>query len=150
MTTIYFVCHGNICRSPAAEYIFKQLIEERRLSDLFEVDSFALTREEIGNGVYLPMKRALEKKGIPFGNHRAKLLTAADVEKADYIFYMDEENEWLIHRYFGSSSKFRPIYWKTSNIREIEDPWYTGRYDLVVRQIQECVENLLKELSAQH
>ena len=98
MKTIIFVCHGNICRSPAAEWIFKQKLIKYHLEDKFNVISKATSREEIGNDIYPPMKRALYNKEIPFYKHRATQISQEDYDNADYIFYMDNNNlRWLNH-----------------------------------------------------
>ena len=92
MTHILFVCHGNICRSPMAEFIMKALIRKAGCEKTITVDSVAATTEEIGNDMYPPAKRMLTKKGIPFSPRRARLITASDYARADYILCMDEEN----------------------------------------------------------
>ena len=92
MTHILFVCHGNICRSPMAEFIMKALIRKAGCEKAITVDSVAATTEEIGNDMYPPAKRMLAKKGIPFSPRRARLITASDYARADYILCMDEEN----------------------------------------------------------
>ena len=86
---ILFLCHGNICRSPMAEFIMKDLVKKRNLQDRFIIDSAAVTTEEIGNGIYPPAKRKLYEKGIPFDDHRARLITKKEVEENDMVFVMD-------------------------------------------------------------
>ena len=140
MKTIIFVCHGNICRSVAAEYIFKSLSKE------YDVISRATSLEETGNDIYPPMKRELNKNHIPFDRHYAKRIDYKDYDKADYIFYMDDENYYSLSRMFPHSNKIYPIYKYTSDISEIEDPWYTGRFDLVVSQITKCLKDILNNI----
>ena len=140
MKKIIFVCHGNICRSPAAEYIMK------KLSSDFIVISRATSYEEIGNDIYPPMKRELIKNNIPFDRHYASRITYEDYIDADYIFYMDDENYYSLMNRFGSSDKILPIYKYTPSINEIEDPWYTGRFDVVFRQIKECLIDILHNI----
>ena len=140
MKTIIFVCHGNICRSVAAEYIFKSLSKE------YDVISRATSLEEIGNDIYPPMKRELMRNHIPFDRHYAKRIDYKDYEKADYIFYMDNENYYSLNRMFPNSNKIYPIYKYTFDISEIEDPWYTGRFDLVVSQITKCIKDILNNI----
>ena len=94
------------------------------------------------------MKTALNRAGIPFSSHRATRITHVDYAWADYIFYMDEENLCYLKRLLPSMDKVKPIYIYTDDIREIEDPWYTGRYDLVVKQINQCVKDIIKNLEA--
>lgn len=135
---IIFVCHGSICRSPAAEFILKYL------SDNYDVISRAVSYEESGNDIYPPMKAALNRAGISFSSHRATRITKDDYDWADYVFYMDEENLYYLHRFFMNGEKIKPINLYTPSINEIEDPWYTGRYDLVVSQITQCVKDIIK------
>ena len=140
MKKIVFVCHGNICRSVAAEYIMKSL------TDKYEVISRATSYEEIGNDIYPPMKRVLSSYGVPFGRHSAKRIDYEDYESSDYIFYMDEENMYSLLRMFPHSNKIYPIYKYSASINEIEDPWYTGRFDLVFKQIKQCIIDILANI----
>jgi protein-tyrosine phosphatase len=140
MKKIIFVCHGNICRSVAAEYIMKNM------TDKFEVISRATSYEEIGNDIYPPMKRELIKNGIPFDRHYAKRIDYKDYEWADYIFYMDEENRYSLERMFPNSNKILPIYKFTNEIYEIEDPWYSSRFDLVIKQLIICIKEILANI----
>ena len=141
MKKIIFVCHGNICRSVAAEYIMKNKTKD------FVIESKATSYEEIGNDIYPPMKRELLKNNIPFNRHYASRITREDFESSDYIFYMDNENYYSLIRMFGNSDKILPIYKYTKDIYEIEDPWYTNRFDVVVKQITRCVDDILKNIS---
>ena len=140
MSKIIFVCHGSICRSPAAEMIFKML------SDEHQVISKALTFEEIGNDIYPPMKRELDRRGIPYTKHYAEYLKPSDVDWADYIFYMDIENRYMLVRRYGELDKFQPIFRYTNSVTEIEDPWYTGNYKKVVDQITTCIKDIIKNI----
>lgn len=137
---IIFVCHGSICRSPAAEMIFKSLCNKH------EVISRAVSHEEIGNDIYPPMKRELTRRGIPFTRHYAAYLTERDFLEADYIFYMDSSNRYLLTSRFGESSKILPIFNFTSGIDEIEDPWYTDNYEKVVTQVTTCVKDIIANI----
>lgn len=140
MKKIIFVCHGNICRSVAAEYIMKSLTNN------YVIVSRATSYEEIGNDIYPPMKRELLKNNIHFGRHYATRIDYKDYESSDYIFYMDDENRYMLERMFPNSNKIYPIYKYSKNIFEIEDPWYTGRFDLVVSQIKECIKDILANI----
>lgn len=140
MRKIIFVCHGNICRSVAAEYIMKSLTKD------YGIESRATSFEEIGNDIYPPMKRELIKNNIPFERHHAKRIDINDFHSADYIFYMDNENKYSLYRMLGESSKILPIYQFSAGIYEIEDPWYTDRFDLVVGQITLCVKDIIDNL----
>ena len=142
MKTIIFVCHGSICRSPACEYIAKSLSQDYRFI------SRAISFEEIGNDIYPPMKRALQEAGIPYGRHHAEYLTKEDIEEADAVFYMDESNRRrLQYAYPRYMNKMKPVFAYTPGIREIEDPWYTGRFDLVVDELTTCVKDVLRCLA---
>lgn len=141
MKKIIFVCHGNICRSVAAEFIMKSM------TDKFEIISRATSYEEIGNDIYPPMKRELTKNNIPYKRHYAQRIDKQDYDSSDYIFYMDDENRYMLERMFPNSNKIFPIYKFTSGINEIEDPWYSDRFDLVVRQITQCIKDILNNIN---
>ena len=147
MKTIIFVCHGNICRSPAAEWIMKHLLLKYKLEEDFFVISRATSLEEIGNDIYPPMKRALYNKEIPFYEHHAKRISLDELNKADYIFYMDNLNKSYLERLFGPlPSKVQIITNYSDSVSIIDDPWYTGDFDNVVDQIEECCENIITRL----
>ena len=147
MKTITFVCHGSICRSPAAAFIAKQYLKELGREGEFDIQIRATSSEEIGNDVYLPMKRELMRRGIALYPHRATRISRADYEHADYIFYMDEENRWSLNRQLEDYKHILfPINKWTPSIREIEDPWYTDRYELVVTEITECIHDIFKHI----
>lgn len=147
MKTIIFVCHGNICRSVAAEYIMKNLLIKYHLEDRFNVISRATSTEEIGNDIYPPMKRALYNKEIPFYQHKAKQITTLDYENADMIFYMDSYNkrnlDYMLDDY---KNIIKPITMYTSSLSIIDDPWYTGQFDEVVEQLTMCIEDIIPHL----
>lgn len=141
MKNIIFICHGSICRSPAAEMIMKSLTNE------FNVTSRAVSFEEIGNDIYPPMKRELIKRGIPLQRHSASRITKEDYENADYIFYMDSSNKYYLSRLFNDfDNKILPIFHFTPEIDEIEDPWYTDNYVKVVDQITKCVKDIINNI----
>ena len=148
MKNIVFVCHGNICRSPAAEFIFKKAIKERGLESEFNVSSFALSNEEIGNDIYYPMKDELRRQGIPFTRRNAKRLTQEDYEDADVIFYMDSSNKRILDFYINDHKHILHLISEFSkDIPYVEDPWYTDRYTLVVNQLTQCVNDILDNLN---
>ncbi len=89
MKTVIFLCHGNICRSAAAEFVFKKLVKEEGRESEFHIYSRGVSNEEYGNDTYPPMKRALDRAGIPYERHFAQRITAEEYAEADYIFYMD-------------------------------------------------------------
>ena len=148
MKTIVFVCHGNICRSPAAEFIALDLLVKRGTADQAKVFSRATSLEEIGNDVYPPMKRALAEAGIPYFPREAKRLSQAEYDAADIVYYMDELNLRYLSRIIVDRKRIlRPITALVPDINEIEDPWYSGRYELVIRQIRRCVTAILDDLN---
>ena len=143
MIKILFVCHGNICRSPMAEFVLKDLVEKAGLSDRFEIASVAVSREELGNPVYPPARRELQLHGIRCDGHAARQITAADLAHFDHIYYMDTSNARYLHRLFGDqAAKCRPLL-----SRDVADPWYCGNFDEAYRDIVEGCENILKELT---
>ena len=147
MKQIIFVCHGNICRSPAAEWIMKHLLLKYKLEEDFFVISRATSLEEIGNDIYPPMKRALYNKEIPFFEHHAKRITLEELEKADYVFYMDALNKRYMERLFGPlPDKCQIITKYSENPEYIDDPWYTGDFDNVVEQIENCCDDIIQKV----
>ena len=147
MKTIIFVCHGSICRSPAAAFIAKQYIKELGREDEFNVIIRATSSEEIGNDVYPPMKRELFRRGVMTYPHAAQRIRQIDYDNADYIFYMDYENQYSLNRQIDDyKSILFPINKWTPGINEVEDPWYTGRYELVCDEISECIKDIFKHI----
>jgi protein-tyrosine phosphatase len=143
MKRIVFVCHGNICRSVAAEYICKDFLRGKGLLEGFDIISRATSREEIGNDIYPPMKRELLSRGIPLEKHRATQITQQDYESADAILYMDEENRYYLDRMLNDHKRIiRPIFYLSPEIDEIEDPWYSGRFGKVVNEITVCLNDI--------
>ena len=147
MKTIIFVCHGNICRSPAAANIMTNLLlTQSNVGDFFVI-SRATSTEEIGNDIYPPMKRALYNKEIPFFEHHAKQITKKEFDEADYIFYMDSLNKRYLERMFGELPNKCQIITKYSQYPEyIDDPWYTGDFDNVVDQLTQCCRDIISNL----
>ena len=140
---IIFICHGNICRSPIAEIIFSDLVKENHLD--INVSSRATSLEEIGNDIYPPMKRVISNHGYYDVHHYASRITQKEFETADYIFYMDNNNLRYLERLFGPSSKFHLITEFLDNI-EIEDPWYTDRFEFVYQRIKKACESIIKHI----
>ena len=147
MKNIIFVCHGNICRSPAAEWIMKDLLSKYGLEGKYNVISRATSLEEIGNDIYPPMKRELNARDIYFESHYAKQITKEDYDWADYIFYMDSNNKrnlnYLIE---DTNEKYQIITKYTGFPGDIDDPWYSGEYEIVFDQIQESCEKIIQNL----
>ncbi|MBE6646855.1 MAG: low molecular weight phosphotyrosine protein phosphatase [Ruminococcaceae bacterium] len=152
MKKIMFVCHGNICRSPMAEFIFKKKLSERGLEKDFLVTSSATSREEIignvGNPVYPPARAELRRHGISCDGKRAVQFTKADYEKYDLIITMDSMNVRNLMRIIGSDpdGKVKKLMDYTSRGGDVADPWYTGDFDVTYRDILYGCEELLKTL----
>lgn len=147
MINVIFLCHGNICRSSAAEYVFKDLLRKEGRENEFHVISKGASSEEQGNDIYPPMKRALQKAGIPFERHVAMRITQSDYDNADAIFYMDDENIRLLSwRIKDTKHICHPLFEFTNGIYEIEDPWYSGEFDKVLREITMCCKDILKNI----
>ncbi|MBQ8382249.1 MAG: low molecular weight phosphotyrosine protein phosphatase [Clostridia bacterium] len=155
MTKVIFVCHGNICRSPMAEFIFKKLVEERGLSGAFTVASSATSTEEIlngvGNPVYPPARAELAKHGISCGDKRAVQLQRSDYGKYDLFIGMDGANIRNMHRILGGdpNGKIRKLMDYTSRGGDVVDPWYSDRFDVAYRDISEGCTALLDALTAE-
>ena len=131
MIKIMFICHGNICRSPMAEFVMKDLVKKKRLEDVFEIASCATSREEIGNDMHYGSKNKLREVGIPFSRRRAVQLTRADYDSYDYLIAMDGYNLRNISRIIGSGpeKKVHLLLEYAGELRDIADPWYTGNFD---------------------
>lgn len=149
MIRVLFVCLGNICRSPMAEFIMKSIISERGLSDRFYIASAATSTEEIWNGVgnpvYSPAKRELAKHGISCEGKRAVQITKADYGKYDYILGMEERNIRNILRIVGKDPehKVKLLLDYSDHPRDIADPWYTGNFESTYRDVVEGCEGFL-------
>ncbi|MCD8329161.1 MAG: low molecular weight phosphotyrosine protein phosphatase [Lachnospiraceae bacterium] len=146
MTKILFVCFGNICRSPMAEFIMKDMVAKRHLEDQFLIESAAHTSEEIGNPVYPPARRELAHHGIDCAGKRARKLTKADYDRFDWILGMDQLNLGYMLRILGGDpdQKVRLLLDFTDRPRDIADPWYTGEFGLTYKELVEGCEALLE------
>ena len=147
MTKILFVCHGNICRSPMAEFLTKELVCEKGLQNEFYIESAATSTEEIGNGVYPPVKRILKARGIDCGEKHARQMTRADYDKFDYIVCMDERNLRNM-RYIAidSKNKYSRLLDYTNDPHDVADPWYSGDFATTEREVQQGCEALLNHI----
>lgn len=127
---ILFVCHGNICRSPMAQCVMQNLVNERNLTNQFVIDSAATTTEELGNPMYPPARRELERHGVPVVAHRARQITRQDGDTWDYIVFMDAENERHLRRILGAHPRAQvlPLMSFAGSTRDVADPWYTGDF----------------------
>ena len=150
MKKILFVCHGNICRSPMAEFVMKDMLEKAKLSYLAQVDSAATSTEEIGNDVHPGTKRKLREEGIPFSKRGAVQVKNSDYDKYDWIIGMDQWNIRNLVRRFGGDpdGKVRLLLSFAGSQRDIADPWFTGDFDATYDDVVEGCKGLLKELKA--
>ena len=141
MIKILFVCHGNICRSPMAEFVLKDMVKKAGVADQFHIESVAVSREELGNPVYPPARREMQRHGVSCDGHHARQITQRDVDKFDHIFYMDSSNARYLERMFPGETKFRSFL-----NRNVADPWYTGDFTQTWLDICEGCQNILEEL----
>jgi len=147
MIRILFLCHGNICRSPMAEFIMRELVRRAGLSDRIETDSAAITREEIGNDMYPPARKKLTQMHIPFARRAARQVTAQEIRAYDYVYLMDASNRALLRRLVGADAeKACPLL----SERDIADPWYTGDFDATYCDILEGCTALLQRIRREH
>jgi len=150
---LMFVCHGNICRSPMAEFMMKELLRQAGLEGAVFVTSSATSTEEIWNGVgnpvYPPAKAELARHGISCEGKRAVQLQSSDYAKYDLFIGMDSANIRNMHRIFGGDpeGKIRKLMDYTDRPGDVADPWYSDRFDVAYRDIYEGCQGLLKTLS---
>ena len=143
MIKILFVCHGNICRSPMAEFVMKDLVKKAGREKEFFIASAAVSREELGNPVYPPARRELMKHGIRCDGHAAHQITREELEGYDRIYYMDGSNARYLRRLFGEdAAKCRPLL-----PRDVADPWYSGDFTRTWNDVLEGCTAILEELS---
>ena len=145
MTTLLFICHGNICRSPMAEFLFRHLAAQAGRSAEFEVASAAVSDEETGNDLYPPAKRTLAAHGIPFTRHAARKITRADYAYYDHIICMDRSNLRLLRYLIGddTAGKVSLLMQWTGESRDVADPWYTGDFETTYRDLLQGCTALL-------
>ena len=149
MIKILFVCHGNICRSPMAEFVMKDLVNKKGMADQFEIASAATSTEEIGNPVYPPAKRKLKEHGISCEGKTARQMTKADYTNYDYIIAMDRFNLRNMTRFVGNDpdNKVSLLMDFTSHPGDVADPWYTGDFDATWNDVNEGCVGILKRLN---
>ena len=141
MINVLFICHGNICRSPMAEFVMKDLVKKAGREKEFSIASAAVSREEIGNPVYPPARGELQKHGIRCDGHAAHQITRAELDEYDMIYYMDTSNARYLRRLFGDGAeKCRPLL-----DRDVADPWSTGDFSATWADILEGCQRILEE-----
>lgn len=149
MHKILFICHGNICRSPMAEFLLKDIVNKRGLADAFEIASAATSREEIGNPVHYSTRTKLAQFGISVAGKHAVQVTKHDYEHYDLLLVMDSNNIRNLRRVIGedTQNKVHLLLGYTERKGEsIADPWYTGDFDVTYNDIMEGLAGLLEQL----
>lgn len=148
MIKILFICHGNICRSPMAQFVFQDMVNKRGLADRFTIDSKATSTEELGNSPHPGTVRKMNELGIPMIPHRASQLNRRDYEEYDYFIGMDTWNMRNINRIFGGDPEGKVYKFLSfgSDGRDIADPWYTGNFDETYEDVLEGCEGFLAYL----
>ena len=149
MIKVLFICLGNICRSPMAEFVFKDMVSKRGLSEKFLIESAATSREAVGEGIYYGTRDILKEKGIPFTQHISRQMTKEDYKKFDYILGMEEKNIKNIMTIIGEDkeNKVYRLLDFSENPRNIIDPWYYGNFDSTYYDIEEGCNKFLEYLS---
>ena len=148
MKKILFVCHGNICRSPMAEFVMKELVRRAGLSDQFLIESAATSREELGNDMHYGTRAKLREQGIPFTRRAARQIRPDDYDRYDYLVAMDDENEYYMNRCWGPDPEHKIVRLLSfaGKNRDIADPWYTGNFDQTYDDILEGCTAFLNAL----
>ncbi len=148
MIKVMFVCHGNICRSPMAEFIFKDMVKKEGIEDLFDISSSAVSFEEIGNPVYPPAKEMLARHGISCKGKRAVHFEYEDYLSSDYILVMDQSNMRNILRITKGENdgRIKLLMSYTGRDTSVSDPWYSGDFTTAYNDIYEGCEALLKHI----
>ena len=148
MIKILFICHGNICRSPMAEFVMKKMVEDAGVAHLFEIASAATSTEEIGNPVYPPARRKLAEHGIGCEGKTARQMTRTDYRHFDHIIAMDRNNLRNLRRIIGEDidGKISLMMDYTDRPGDVADPWYTGDFDATWRDVEEGCQGLLRQL----
>lgn len=152
MHRVLFICHGNICRSTMAQFVFEELVRRAGLEDEFVIDSAATSREEIGNPPHHGTVNKLRSVGISVGAHRARQITRAEYNDWDVIAYMDAENERGLGRILAGDSRgiCRRLLSFAGSTRDVADPWYTGDFDTTYRDVLLGCSALFEHLTGAH
>ena len=149
MVKILFVCHGNICRSPMAEYVMKDMVKELGIAERYEISSAATSTEEIGNPVYPPAKAKLAEHGIRCKGHHARQMTRDDYEYYDFLIFMDKWNLLNTRRFIGLDKKHKASMLLDHCGRQgeqVADPWYTGDFDDTWNDVVQGCTGLIDEI----
>ena len=148
MTNILFVCHGNICRSPMAEFVMKDLVKKAGMEDVFSIASAATSTEEIGNPVYPPARRKLSEHGISCAGKTARQLRKADYEHYDYLVGMDSASFRNMQRICGGDpeGKISLLLDYTDHPGSVADPWYTGDFEATWQDVLAGCRGLLAKI----
>ena len=152
MLKLLFVCHGNICRSPMAEFVMKDIVRKNGLSDEIYVESCATSTEEIGNDIHYGTKRKLTEMGVPFEKRGARQITIKDYENFDYIILMDSYNMRNLKRIIPDDTKnkvFKLLDFSERKGEDIADPWYTGNFDETYNDVLEGCNGLILKLKSE-
>lgn len=151
MTRILFVCHGNICRSPMAEFVMKDLVQKAGLADQFYIESAATSTEEIGNEVYSPAKRKLAEHGIGCKGKKARQMRDSDYSRFDLLIGMDEWNIRNMTRICGGDpeGKIHKLLDYTKRKGDVADPWYTGNFEATWQDVTEGCQCLLNAIAVE-
>lgn len=146
---VLFICHGNICRSTMAQSVFTHMVKERHIEQLFEIESAATSREEIGNGPHYGTVQKLRQEGIPVVPHRATQMTKRDYEYYDYLIGMDTANIRNMNRIAGGDpdGKIYKLLSFAGVGRDVADPWYTGDFDATYEDVVTGCEAFLDFLT---
>jgi len=150
MRRILFVCHGNICRSPMAEFIFKALVKAKGMEEVYHIESAAVSDEEYGNPIYPPAKRCLTQHGVLFDPLKtARTITKEDYERFDSIICMDRSNLRWLSRIIGDDPqrKVHLMMSFTGSARDVADPWYTGDFETTFQDILAGCEAMLNNIN---
>lgn len=150
MMKIMFLCHGNICRSPMAEYVMKDLVSKAGLEEKFEITSGAVSDEEWFNPIYPPAQRKLREKGVPFGKHSAHKISVAEFADQDLVVVMDRSNLRWLSRIVGEQAmqgKVRMMMDFAGMSRDVADPWYTGDFEQTYRDVLAGCRGIIEEFA---
>ena len=148
MLKILFVCHGNICRSPMAEFIFRDMLQKRGITGVY-VESAATSTEELGNRVHRGTAGILDRLGIDYSAKRARQITKADYDEFDLLIGMDTANIRNMTRYWGDPRHkiHRLLDFTERRGEDISDPWYTGDFERTYRDVKQGCDGLLEKLT---